>query len=139
MRNVKSCPARAGATAAAVDPLGGASRDQLSGGSGPDRVVASGDRTADRVRCGPGHDLVNVDLSDDVAADCETISRQLSRDTGTGFEAQHETQVEPSSAASGPSVSTESASLSNQIHGFEGLPLVLKRYQLWFPVRRGVR
>jgi hypothetical protein len=77
---------------------GGPGRDRLSGGPGGDRI-ASNDRWVDSVSCGSGRDLVAADRTDVVAADCETVSRQLSRDTGIAFEAQHETQVEPDSHA----------------------------------------
>src|SRR5439155_802768 len=53
-----------------------------------------------------GHDVVTAELFDRVAADCEVVSRQLSRDTLTDEPAQHETQVEPSSAASGGTIVT---------------------------------
>jgi Ca2+-binding RTX toxin-like protein len=77
---------------------GGPGRDRLSGGPGADRVAAN-DRQVDTVLCGSARDLVVADRIDRVSADCETVSRQLSRDTGTDFEAQHETQVEPDSFA----------------------------------------
>ena len=36
------------------------------------QVVAGG---FDRVACGPGNDLVYADVTDEVAADCETVLR----------------------------------------------------------------
>lgn len=83
---------------------GGAGRDRLSGSAGNDRLASSGDGRADSVRCGIGRDIVNADLADNVAPDCEIISRQLSRDTDRTSEAQHETQVEPHSFAFGSTV-----------------------------------
>jgi len=80
--------------------------DVLDGGAGDDRIAAQGDAAVDRVSCGPGHDVVTAELADRVAADCEVVSRQLSRDTLTDEPAQHETQVEPSSAASGARIVT---------------------------------
>src|SRR5262245_33546958 len=77
---------------------GGPGRDRLFGGPGVDRI-ASNDRWADAVACGSGRDVVDADRTDVVAPDCETVSRQISRDTGIDFEAQHETQVEPDSHA----------------------------------------
>src|SRR5262245_27270728 len=84
---------------------GGPGRDRLFGGPGTDRI-ASNDRFVDTVACGSGRDLVAADRTDAVAADCETVSRQLSRDAGTDFEAQHETQVEPDSHAFGRTIVT---------------------------------
>jgi Ca2+-binding RTX toxin-like protein len=84
---------------------GGGGRDRLAGGAGSDRIAAN-DGFADRVTCNSARDVVSADRQDRVAADCETVSRQLSRDTGTDFEAQHQTQVEPDSAAWGSTVVT---------------------------------
>ena len=58
---------------------GGLGRDRLSGGSGPDGLVSSGDRRADTLVCGGARDVVNADLLDRVAADCEVVSRQIGR------------------------------------------------------------
>ena len=85
---------------------GGAGRDRLFGGSGADRLVSSGDLRKDAVKCGTGQDLVNADLLDSVAANCETISSQISRDTLNGWPAQHETQVEPDSFSFGSTIVT---------------------------------
>lgn len=81
--------------------VGGAGRDVLDGGSGRDRLAAQYDGARDTVRCGPGRDLVNADLLDRVAADCELVGRRLSRDPYTGPEARHETEVEPDSLTVG--------------------------------------
>jgi RTX calcium-binding nonapeptide repeat (4 copies) len=80
---------------------GGAGRDQVDAGAGADRVAVQYDGSADRVRCGPGVDVVNADLPDNVASDCELVSRRLSRDPYTTTEGQHETQVEPDSLTVG--------------------------------------
>ena len=85
---------------------GGAGRDRIFGGAGADRLVSSGDLRRDTVACGGGRDLVNADLLDSIAANCETVSRQISRDTGLGWPAQHETQVEPDSFSFGSTVVT---------------------------------
>ena len=53
------------------------------------------------MRCGTGADIVNADLVDRVAEDCELVSRRLSRDPYTGAEAQHESEVEPDSLTVG--------------------------------------
>jgi RTX calcium-binding nonapeptide repeat (4 copies) len=85
---------------------GGPGRDRLSGGAGADSFAASGDGRADTLRCGGGLDVVNADLTDRVAADCDVVSRQLSRDTDRISEANHETQVEPDSHAFGSTIVT---------------------------------
>jgi hypothetical protein len=76
----------------------------IAGTRGPDRIASNGNGTRDRVSCGAGRDLVNADLADLVAADCEVVSLQLSRDATTAFGAQHETQVEPDSFAFGRTI-----------------------------------
>ena len=80
---------------------GGPGSDVVDAGPGADRIVAQYDGARDIVRCGPGSDLVNADLVDRVAADCELVSRRLSRDPYTGPEAQHESEVEPDSLTVG--------------------------------------
>ena len=75
----------------------GPGRDSVDAGAGDDRVAAQYDGARDVVRCGPGADLVNADLADSVARDCELVGRRLSRDPYTNPESQHETQVEPDS------------------------------------------
>jgi hypothetical protein len=82
---------------------GGPGRDRLSGGPGADRIAAN-DTRPDTVECGSARDIVNVDGKDRVAPTCETVSRQLSHDAGTNFEAQHETQVEPDSFSYGSTI-----------------------------------
>ena len=49
------------------------------------------------MRCGPGADVVNADLTDTVARDCELVGRRLSRDPYGSADAQHETEAEPDS------------------------------------------
>jgi RTX calcium-binding nonapeptide repeat (4 copies) len=83
---------------------GGLGRDSLTGGAGADRIWAAHDNARDSVVCGGGHDLVDADLSDSVSRDCETVVRQLSRDRFATTDAQHETQVEPASAAFGRTI-----------------------------------
>lgn len=80
---------------------GGDGPDVLLGGSGDDRLAAELDAARDTVRCGPGADVVTAELADTVDADCETVTRQLSRDAFGSYEGQHETQVEPDSFAYG--------------------------------------
>lgn len=80
---------------------GGTGRDRVEAGSGADRVATQYDGARDTVRCGAGLDVVNADLLDAVAADCELVGRRLSRDPYTGPEAQHESQVEPDSLTVG--------------------------------------
>ena len=92
---------------AASDTIdGGAGSDRIFGGAGADQLVSSGDRLRDTVACGNGRDIVNADLRDRVSADCETVSRQLSRDTGASWGGQHETQVEPDSFSFGSTIVT---------------------------------
>ncbi|HEX4745728.1 MAG TPA: hypothetical protein VFU99_02495 [Gaiellaceae bacterium] len=76
---------------------GGAGADTHDAGSGGDRVATSYDGARDSVRCGSGLDVVNADLTDSIARDCELIGRRLSRDPYRDPGAQHETQVEPDS------------------------------------------
>jgi Ca2+-binding RTX toxin-like protein len=53
---------------------GGAGNDFLYGNDGNDTMNAN-DGFADRVVCGPGTDVANVDEFDQVADDCETVNR----------------------------------------------------------------
>jgi hypothetical protein len=80
---------------------GGPGRDLHDAGSGNDLVATSYDGARDVVSCGPGVDVVNADLVDAVAADCELVGRRLSRDPYTTADAQHETEVEPDSFSFG--------------------------------------
>ena len=80
---------------------GGPGRDVLDAGAGDDRVAVSYDGARDRVRCGPGSDVVAADPEDSVAADCELVGRRVSRDPFTTVDAQHETEVEPDSFTAG--------------------------------------
>jgi Ca2+-binding RTX toxin-like protein len=52
---------------------GGDDTDEVRAGPGADRIVTD-DAYADDVRCGTGSDSVDSDLSDVVAADCESVS-----------------------------------------------------------------
>jgi hypothetical protein len=83
---------------------GGAGRDALFGQAGADRIAANADGARDAVSCGAGPDVVSAELVDVVGDDCETVTRQLSRDPFNG--AQHETQVEPDSFAFGRTIVT---------------------------------
>jgi hypothetical protein len=85
---------------------GGPGRDSLLGGPGADRLAADYDGARDTVRCGAGRDLAVADLDDVVGTSCETVTRRLSRDPFTDAEAQHQTQVEPSSFAVGSTIVT---------------------------------
>jgi hypothetical protein len=80
---------------------GGAGPDLLEGGAGNDRIAAQYDGSRDTVRCGPGRDVVNADLADVVAPDCELVGLRLSRDPYTNRDSQHETEVEPDSLTVG--------------------------------------
>ncbi|MBA3433563.1 MAG: hypothetical protein H0U08_05680 [Actinobacteria bacterium] len=81
--------------------LGGPARDVIDGGPGADRIAVQYDGARDTVRCGSGVDVVNADLVDSIAADCELVGRRLSRDPYTDAEAQHESEVEPDSLTVG--------------------------------------
>jgi len=85
--------------------LGGTGSDLVVGDDGWDRISVHADG-ADTVRCGGGRDIVTTDGSDRVGADCEVVSRQLSRDPVRTFRAQHQTQVEPDSFAFGSTIVT---------------------------------
>ena len=50
--------------------------DTVAGGEGNDKIHTSDDHR-DTVSCGPGTDRVTADVTDDVAADCETVERQF--------------------------------------------------------------
>ncbi len=84
--------------------VGGDGRDVLAGGDGTDRLAVQTDGAVDSVSCGAGRDLVNAELADVVAADCEVVARQLSRDPYRTEDGQHETQVEPDSFSVGRTV-----------------------------------
>jgi hypothetical protein len=86
--------------------VGGTGRDRLVGGPGADRIAAEADVARDSVSCGAGRDLVTAELVDRVARDCETVSRQLSRDVNRSPNALHQTQVEPDSFSFGNSIVT---------------------------------
>lgn len=83
---------------------GGPAADRLFGGNGHDKISTHYDGFRDVISCGAGVDIVNAELQDTIAADCETVSRQLSRDRYTSTGAQHETQVEPDSYSFGSTV-----------------------------------
>ena len=76
---------------------------RIHGTAGPDRLQAV-NGVRDLVSCGRGYDLATVDGLDRVARDCEMVTRQTSRDPYENGESQHETEVEPDSAAFGKTV-----------------------------------
>jgi len=76
---------------------GGPGRDTVDAGAGSDLVAVSYDGARDTARCGSELDVVNADLTDVVARDCELVGRRLSRDPYRSTDAQHETEVEPDS------------------------------------------
>jgi hypothetical protein len=82
---------------------GGQSADRIDGRGGNDRIKVDGGGR-DSVRCGPGRfDLVNADLTDRVAADCETVARVIARDPYRA-PAQHATIAEPDSLSWGRTI-----------------------------------
>jgi BNR repeat-like domain len=95
--------ARISGTARADFLRGGPRADVINGRGGSDRIKVDGGGR-DTVRCGPGRfDLVNADLADRVAADCETVARVIARDPYRA-PAQHATIAEPDSFAWGNTV-----------------------------------
>ena len=56
------------------------------------------------VACGPGRDIVNADAQDRVGHACEVVSVRVSHDGLIDPEAQHQTEVEPDSAAWGSTI-----------------------------------
>ena len=82
---------------------GGPSADRIEGRGGSDKIKVDGGGR-DAVRCGPGRfDLVNADLSDRVAPDCETVARVIARDPYRA-PAQHATIAEPDSLSWGRTI-----------------------------------
>jgi hypothetical protein len=78
-------------------------RDTVDARAGNDRIAVQYDSARDVVRCGRGLDVVTADRVDVVGADCELVSRLISRDT-SGGDGQHESQVEPSAVAAGRTI-----------------------------------
>lgn len=83
--------------------LGTPAPDHIAGGPGNDFVQAAWGGV-DRVDCGAGFNVVAADLSDKVGASCQVVSRRLSVDASTNPAGEHETSVEPTDAAWGPTV-----------------------------------
>jgi hypothetical protein len=82
---------------------GGPRADRIDARSGNDRIKVDGGRR-DTVRCGPGRaDLVNADLADRIARDCETVARVVARDPHRA-PAQHASIAEPDTFAWGNTV-----------------------------------
>jgi hypothetical protein len=84
--------------------LAGGGRDTVDARAGNDRIAVQYDGARDNVRCGSGQDVVTADRVDVVGADCEVVSRLISRDASGGTDGQHETQVEPSALAVGSTI-----------------------------------
>jgi Ca2+-binding RTX toxin-like protein len=64
--------------------------DLMSGGDGADDIDAADDETAgtpDTVKCGPGVDRVRANNNDDVARDCEDVTRVANRTAGSSVTA----------------------------------------------------
>jgi len=96
---------------------GGGGRDLVDGGAGADRIGVHLDGARDDVRCGAGRDVVVAERIDRVAADCEVLSLQLSRDATVNPQSQHETQVEPDSFSFGSTIVTLFQSGRNESGG----------------------
>jgi BNR repeat protein len=99
-------------SAAAAAPGGTARSETVVGTVGPDRITTHAGNDfvqvafggVDRVDCGGGVDVVSADLADKIAGNCEVVSRRLSVDAYANSDSQHETAVEPGSAANGDTV-----------------------------------
>jgi BNR repeat-like domain len=86
-----------------ADFLRGSPRaDRIDARAGNDRIKVDGGRR-DTVRCGRGIDLVNADLGDRIARDCETVVRVVARDPHRA-PAQHASIAEPDTFAWGNTV-----------------------------------
>jgi hypothetical protein len=83
--------------------IGTPSPDHIVAGAGNDLVQAAFGGT-DSVDCGAGVDIVSADAVDKIASNCEVVSRRLSVDPYQNPDSQHETAVEPDSAAWGDTV-----------------------------------
>ena len=83
--------------------IGTPAADHIATGAGNDLIQVAWGAT-DTVDCGAGRDIVSADATDKVAADCEVVSRRLSVDPYQNADSQHETAVEPDSAAWGDTV-----------------------------------
>src|SRR3954469_16958341 len=77
--------------------------DRIVTGAGSDLVQAAFGGT-DSVDCGAGSDIVAADGADKVKANCEVVSRRISVDPYANADSQHETAVEPDSAAWGDTI-----------------------------------
>jgi Ca2+-binding RTX toxin-like protein len=55
--------------------IGGLAADSFDGGPGGDFIQAAVDGVADTIVCGDGNDIVRANAVDDVAADCENVTR----------------------------------------------------------------
>src|SRR5882757_806950 len=77
--------------------------DRIVAGAGSDLVQAAFGGT-DSVDCGAGSDTVSADAVDQVKPNCEVVSRRISVDPYANADSQHETAVEPDSAAWGDTV-----------------------------------
>jgi hypothetical protein len=91
------------AAAVAANIQGSSRAERLKGTSKADRIQAVGGGR-DRISCRAGTDIVTADATDVVARDCEFLSRRISVDSLGAAPGQHQTEVEPSAAASGSTV-----------------------------------
>jgi len=88
------------APAGAKDIVAPARGGAVAGTNKADRITAAGGGV-DRIRCKAGSDIVTADPGDTVAADCEVVSLQVSRDPYRNASSQHQSQVEPDSFSFG--------------------------------------
>ena len=83
--------------------LGTSKADRISARGGNDKIDVVGG-ASDRVSCGLGSDLVAADSTDRLGADCEVVSRRISRDPYAGGGAMHASEAEPDSFSWGSTV-----------------------------------
>ena len=84
--------------------VGAAGAATIRGTARADSITAA-DGRRQTISCGRGVDVVNADLTDRIAADCEVVARRIARDTtSVGGGAQHGTIVEPDSSAFGSTI-----------------------------------
>src|SRR5690242_6718726 len=84
--------------------VGTAAAATIRGTARADRIAAV-DGRRQTIVCGRGLDVVNADLVDRVAADCEVVARRIARDTTViAGGAQHATILEPDSGALGNTI-----------------------------------
>src|SRR3954453_7065700 len=83
--------------------VGTAAAATIRGTARADRIQAV-DGRRQTIVCGRALDVVNADLADRVAADCETVARRIARDTTAIAGAQHASILEPDAGVFGNTI-----------------------------------